>query len=117
MSCHSDAGVKYFEKSCLSLINEISERNYRGTLFSRYNMLLESISPNKGSLTGGTEVTIKGNGFGNSIKDCSVLLGNATCNVKSINMSTIVCVTTGHVAANVTVNVSFIWLYNTLSYS
>ncbi len=77
-------------------------------------MVLESISPNKGSLTGGTGVTIKGNGFGNSIKDCSVLLGNATCDVKSINMSTIVCVTTTHVASNVTVNVSFTLLYCTL---
>eukprot|EP00794_Sanderia_malayensis_P006708 gene6708-7470_t len=74
----------------------------------KYNIVVGSLSPAKGSLSGGTEVTILGNGFGHTSKDCIILFGDARCIVRSINMSIIVCVTAGHVASNVTVNVTIV---------
>ena len=72
----------------------------------RYTITVQSISPSKGGTAGGTAATIKGNGFGDVTKDLSVLLDYAECTVTSVNMSTILCVTSTHVEANVSVNVS-----------
>ena len=69
-------------------------------------MVVNSITPAKGGVSGGVSVTILGNGFGNTMADCSVLIGNASCAVNFVNMSTIRCITAEHAEGNVTLNVS-----------
>ncbi len=78
----------------------------RPLLIFRYNMVLSSILPNKGSYTGGTTVTIQGNGFGDSAADTKVTLGDANCKVQSVNMSSIVCITSNYTVSTVALKVS-----------
>ena len=70
-------------------------------------MTIYSISPTQGSTAGGVQVMIHGSGFGNVINDVLVHIGSATCDVTSVNMSTIICTTSSHTATNVSLNVSF----------
>ena len=72
----------------------------------RYNLLVTSIEPREGSLGGGTRVTIAGSGFGSTVSDVKVSFGDSLCDVISVNVSTIVCVTHVNVAGNHTMNVS-----------
>ena len=68
--------------------------------------MVTSASPGQGSTAGGTTVTIAGKGFGTNAADVKVMLGNAKCRVVHVNYDTLSCITTKHVAANVTLNVS-----------
>lgn len=65
---------------------------------------VDSISPNGGSINGGTSVTISGSGF---IFGASVDLGGSACSgVIVVDSSTITCTTTAHIAEPVTVTVT-----------
>ena len=57
-------------------------------------------------MSGGTRVTIAGSGFGSTVSDVKVSFGDSLCDVVSVNVSTIVCVTRANVAGNHTMNVS-----------
>ena len=54
---------------------------------------ITSISPETGSVTGGTMVTITGSGFSPVAERISVLLGDRNCAITSSTYSVIVCVT------------------------
>ena len=77
-------------------------------LYFRYLVNVSSISPSQGSISGGLDVTINGFGFGSNRDDVKVLLGNATCLVNQVNMTTIVCSAEDHVQGTVDVKVEII---------
>jgi hypothetical protein len=52
-----------------------------------------SVSPSKGSLAGGTVVTIRGSGFSNNVSVLSVFVGGEPCAVTSATVEMITCVT------------------------
>ena len=64
------------------------------------------MEPKEGSLGGGTRVTIYGSGFGDKTSDVKVSIGGSLCDVKSVNISRIVCMTGANTAGNKTLNVS-----------
>ena len=53
---------------------------------------IQSISPNNGSIFGGTVLTIYGNGFDRK-ENTKVSIGNSICDIQSVTSSNIVCVT------------------------
>ena len=54
---------------------------------------MADVSPNHGSLLGGTCVAIAGEGFGNDTSLVKVTIGNAPCEVKTVTDTEITCVT------------------------
>ena len=64
------------------------------------------MEPKEGSIAGGTRVTIYGSGFGDKASDVKVLIGDTLCDVISVNVSRIVCMTGANTAGNKTLNVS-----------
>ena len=54
---------------------------------------LTDVSPMRGSVQGGTTLTITGTGFSSDITAISVDIGGAPCEVEFANYSTIVCIT------------------------
>ncbi len=77
---------------------------------------LKSVSPNSGSVNGGTELTIVGNGF--DVLDTHVNIGTATCEVSSVSSSSLTCTTYDNLA--VTYQVAIVsggQSYPTLSYT
>ncbi|KAK0070514.1 fibrocystin-L [Biomphalaria pfeifferi] len=52
-----------------------------------------NISPAEGSYAGGTLLTITGEGFGNDVNSIIVELTSLSCEVKSVNYSTVICET------------------------
>ena len=72
---------------------------------SRYDLVVNSVNPQKGSTTGGTRVTVTGSGFGSAASDVIVLIGDVVCDVVSVNISEIVCITGANPAGNQTLNV------------
>ena len=67
---------------------------------------LTSISPSVGSIYGGQEITLSGNGFSGSLDDVSVTIGSSSCTVLSVSVENITCVTPANSAGNETVFVS-----------
>lgn len=72
----------------------------------RCNLVVSLIYPKHGSTTGGTEIAINGNGFGNIVSDVTVSFGGSICGIASMNASRIICSTGGNSEGNVTLNVS-----------
>ena len=67
-----------------------------------------SVSPNSGSLNGGSLISISGDGFSETTAMVSISIGSLPCNIKYVNVSYIECETTNgydHLA-NVTVTVN-----------
>lgn len=58
---------------------------------------LKSISPNSGSIYGGTVLTITGNGFDSTTK---VLIDTTVCKITNYTINTLKCLTGAHVAAS-----------------
>ena len=54
---------------------------------------IKSIEPSKGSVAGGTLLTIKGRYFGSHKKNVQVKVAGINCQVKSVTPDTITCVT------------------------
>ena len=57
-----------------------------------YSVRLQSVSPQAGSIAGGTQVTLIGDGFSNRLGDLDVALGGAPCRAVTTNYSHIVCI-------------------------
>ena len=68
---------------------------------------MSSITPSEGSTSGGLHVTIHGFGFGSNRDKVKVFLGNSSCLVNRVNMTTIECTSGEHVALTVYVKVNF----------
>ncbi|XP_072177767.1 fibrocystin-L-like [Diadema setosum] len=62
-------------------------------LIVNYNLKVTGLFPSKGSVKGGTEVSITGQGFGKSSDDIEVTLGGRTCELTSAAASLLTCVT------------------------
>ena len=58
-----------------------------------YSLEVTAISPEYGSLLGGTELTITGEGFSNDPDVNSVKLGGVVCDIMSCSDTEIVCTT------------------------
>eukprot|EP00794_Sanderia_malayensis_P006709 gene6709-7471_t len=58
-----------------------------------YNLSINSIYPHKGSVFGGTTLTIKGTGFTRNSTDVHVRIGRLACDVQSSTTDTIQCKT------------------------
>lgn len=71
-----------------------------------YVITATSVTPASGSLAGGQTITISGSGFGNRKENANVSLGGSSCDVISISMSHITCITTAHAEGNVSVEIS-----------
>lgn len=54
---------------------------------------ITSVSPTKGSIHGGNEITITGNGFDPTYQRVTATLNGKTCAIKSVTFSSVVCVT------------------------
>ncbi|XP_041477742.1 fibrocystin-L-like isoform X1 [Lytechinus variegatus] len=63
---------------------------------------LDSIDPSSGSTEGGQTVTIAGNGF--IAEDTLVLIDGNPCEIQSLSLSEIVCITPPHLEESVTVS-------------
>ena len=71
-----------------------------------YVITATSVTPTSGSLAGGQTITISGSGFGNTKENANVLLDGSPCDIISISMSHITCVTTAHAEGNVSTEIS-----------
>ena len=66
----------------------------RGTKYQvQYYPVVNEMSPQEGSLAGGTEVTIRGHGFSMDEADIDITLGGSPCAVVTSTLEEIVCVT------------------------
>lgn len=54
---------------------------------------LTSVEPSEGSIEGGTELTVAGYGFHVGLQTTTVALGGNPCTVKSVNLTSLTCVT------------------------
>ena len=76
---------------------------------------LDSIDPSSGSLEGGQTVTIAGNGF--IVNQTLVLIDDSPCEIQSLTLSQIICITPPHAEGSETVTVtSGEHTYTTLMY-
>ena len=71
-----------------------------------YVIAATSVTPASGSLAGGQTITISGSGFGNRKENANVSLDGSPCDIISISMSHITCITTAHAEGNVSVEIS-----------
>ena len=71
-----------------------------------YQVSVRGIQPARGSVGGGTLVTIKGNGFGITSNDSRVTIDGSICNVYNSSVTEIWCVTSSHGSANASVDVT-----------
>ena len=71
-----------------------------------YVIAATSVTPARGSLAGGQTVTISGSGFGDRKENADVSLDGSPCDIISISMSHITCLTTAHAEGNVSVAIS-----------
>lgn len=63
---------------------------------------IDSITPSTGSVHGGTEVHILGNGFTSST---TVKFDNVVCEITEVTINTIVCITGEHAAATASADI------------
>ena len=66
---------------------------------------VQSLSPNSGSIYGGTLLTINGNGF-DMAQNLVVSIGGRTCIIQSVILSKILCLTSNHKEGNFTVSIT-----------
>ena len=59
----------------------------------QYYPIIKEMSPQLGSIAGGTEVTIRGHGFSMDEEDISIDIGGSKCVVESSTLEEIICVT------------------------
>ena len=71
-----------------------------------YVITATSVTPASGSLAGGQTITISGSGFGNTKENANVSLDGSSCDITSVSMSHITCVTTAHAEGNVSIEIS-----------
>lgn len=71
-----------------------------------YVIAATSVTPASGSVAGGQTITIYGSGFGKRNENVIVSLGGSPCDIISISLSHITCITTAHVEGNVSVEIS-----------
>ena len=71
-----------------------------------YVISASSVIPSSGSTAGGQEITIYGSGFGSTKDRATVSLDGSPCDIISINMSHITCITSAHAAGSVSVDIS-----------
>jgi len=71
-----------------------------------YEVRVSGIKPARGSVGGGTLVTISGSGFDVTPDDNSVTIGDSICDIVNVTMTEISCVTTSHDTSNASVNVA-----------
>ena len=65
----------------------------------QYYPIIKEMSPQLGSIAGGTEVTIRGHGFSMDEEDISIDIGGSKCVVESSTLEEIICVTEEQAAA------------------
>ncbi|XP_013401885.1 LOW QUALITY PROTEIN: fibrocystin-L-like [Lingula anatina] len=74
------------------------------------NFEVDSVYPTQGSVYGGTNVVIVGDGF---TADTNITFGNVSCDITAVNQTKICCVTrdsaTKHIVKNTVVNNKFAW--------
>jgi hypothetical protein len=78
---------------------------------------LESISPQSGPTTGGTQVTIKGSNFGVDASVVAVSFGSLACPISNLTDNQIVCIAPPGIGANVSVTVQASKQQNSILYS
>ena len=78
----------------------------RGPISFTYEVSVSGIKPARGSIGGGTLVTLSGSGFGVTPNDSSVTIGDSICDIVNVTMTEITCVTTSHDTSNASVNVA-----------
>lgn len=77
-----------------------------GKVIFTYVVTINSVSPQRGSIAGGTVLTIKGDGFGDVAEKSTVTLGDSLCVVLNSNLTIIKCITSVHTPALVNLNVT-----------
>ena len=77
-----------------------------GKISFTYRVSVNQIQPGKGSVGGGTVVTIKGNGFGVTPNGSHVTIGGSLCDVLNSSLTEISCVTSSHGPGNANVDVT-----------
>ena len=75
-------------------------------LFS-YNFALDAITPDVGSVRGGTMLYLSGAGFGSNV---TVTIGGLACDLVTFNYSSINCITPAQVSRFLFYNVTY-WIY------
>ena len=83
------AGFYHLQVSLLDVGNALND-NSVSTIKSAGSV--DSISPSEGSILGGQEVTITGAGF-HRVENTMVQIGDTPCEVTSVDLTTIVCIT------------------------
>lgn len=63
------------------------------------------MTPNSGSIYGGTEVTIAGNGF-DTLNNTQVLFGTSVCKITSLSVTSLTCVTSQGSSGAATVSIT-----------
>lgn len=71
-----------------------------------YVIAATSVTPASGSMAGGQTITISGSGFGKRNENASVALGGSPCDIISISLFHITCITTAHAEGNVSIEIS-----------
>lgn len=77
-----------------------------GPISFTYEISVSGIKPARGSIGGGTLVTISGSGFGVTPNESSVTIGDSVCDIVNVSMTEISCVTSSHDTSNASVNVA-----------
>lgn len=65
------------------------------SIAASFSIKVTDFQPRFGSLLGGTEVEITGEGFGDIVADVVVMFGASPCTVKEVGENKILCTTTG----------------------
>jgi hypothetical protein len=75
-----------------------------GSLTMTGDAQISGINPPSGSLFGGTNITIQGNGF--AVNKTTVVIDGSECKIISVSLSEVVCTTKPHAIADVSVEVT-----------
>lgn len=71
-----------------------------------YVIAATAVTPASGSMAGGQTITISGSGFGKRNENVNVALGGSPCDIISISLFHITCITTAHAEGNVSIEIS-----------
>ena len=77
-----------------------------GNVVFTYNVSVHSVSPQRGSVAGGTMLTIHGSGFGDVPARSEVLVGHAQCTILKSSIKEITCITSAHASGPAVVKVT-----------
>ncbi|XP_060949378.1 PKHD1 like 1, tandem duplicate 1 [Limanda limanda] len=84
------------ELSCVvAVVNELDAVNISNgfTYKSQLTPQITEVSPRRGGTAGGTRLTISGSGFSTNVNEVNVTIAGSVCDVRSTNVTHIVCVT------------------------